>query len=117
LLWHAFPDVFDGLEWFRWFPSARAIDEDRMPSATTVQQAFESAGLVFAGRTDHQMHIASDLASLAARLAHRSISTLRMISDNEFDDGLSRLRAAAVNRGDGPPVHAPNVMLRFEKPA
>ncbi len=116
LLWHAFPDVFDGLEWFRWFPSARAIDEDRMPSATTVQHAFESAGLVFSARTDHHMHITPDLASLAIRLAHRSISTLRMIPDDEFDDGLSRLRTAAATQGGGQPVYAPNVMLRFEKP-
>lgn len=117
LLWHAFPDVFDGLEWFRWFPSARSIDEERMPSATTVQQAFESAGLLFAARTDHRMHTAPDLAALAVRLAHRSISTLRLIPDHEFNDGLSRLRTAAATLGGGHPVYAPNVMLRFEKPA
>lgn len=117
LVWNAFPDVFDDMEWFRWFPSARAIDEDRMPSAATVRQALDSAGLTFAARTDHRMLMAPDLASLADRLAHRSISTLRLISDHEFDDGLRRLRAAAATQGDtGRPVHAPNVMLRFEKP-
>jgi hypothetical protein len=62
------------------------------------------------------MHITPDLASLAIRLAHRSISTLRMIPDDEFDDGLSRLRTAAATQDGGQPVYAPNVMLRFEKP-
>ncbi len=116
LIWHAFPDVFDELEWFRWFPSARAIDEQRMPSADAVQDAFESAGLGFAGRSDHRMLIASDLAALADRLAHRSISTLLLISDGEFHDGLRRLRAAAASERHRSPVYAPNVMLQFDRP-
>jgi ubiquinone/menaquinone biosynthesis C-methylase UbiE len=115
LTWHAFPDVFDHLEWFRWFPTARTIDEARMPSATAVQQAFESAGLLFSSRTNHQMHVAADLASLADRLAHRSISSLALISDREFQGGLARMYAAAAAVNGGPPVYAPNVMLRFDR--
>ena len=116
LIWHAFPDVFDDLEWFRWFPSARAIDEGRIPPAAAVLEAFGTAGLVFEARTDHRMLITPDLASLADRLAHRSISTLRLISDDEFEEGLARLRAAAAAVPRSEPVYAPNVMLRFRRP-
>lgn len=116
LIWHAFADVFDDLEWFRWFPTARPIDEGRMPPAEAVIDAFESAGLVFSGRTDHRMLIAADLSALADRLAYRSISTLHLISDREFDDGLQRLRAAAARRAPEP-VYARNVLLQFDKPA
>lgn len=117
MIWHAFPDAFDQLEWFRWFPTARAIDAQRMPSADAVTDAFESAGLVFTARTDHRMLIASGLAALADRLAHRSISTLHLISDGEFEDGLARLRAAATRERSDDPVYAPNTMLQFERPA
>lgn len=116
LIWHAFPDVFDDLEWFRWFPSARAIDETRMPSVAAVTRAFESSGLAFETRTDHRMLITQDLASLADRLAHRSISTLRLISDHEFEDGMARLRAAADRQQASGPIYAPNVMLCFRRP-
>jgi len=117
LIWHAFPDVFDDLEWFRWFPTARSIDEQRMPSASVVRHAFASAGLEFVARSEHQMLITSDLASLAERLAHRSISTLRLISDQDFEEGMARLRIAADNDERPGPVLATNVMLRFDKPA
>lgn len=63
------------------------------------------------------MQITPDLAALADRLAHRSISTLRLISDDEFHDGLARLRAAVANHKHAGPVMVRNVMLRFDEPA
>lgn len=113
LIWHAFPDVFDELEWFRWFPTARAIDETRMPSAATVQTAFERAGLRFVARTDVRMLITDSLRALADRMAHRSISTLRLIDDDEFERGLAALRSHAESGSDDRPVYAPNVLLEF----
>ena len=116
LIWHAFPDVFDDLEWFRWFPAARAIDENRMPSAASVRQAFESAGFKFLGRSVHQMRVADNLAALADRLAHRSISTLTLISDDEFAEGLTALRNEASRPNRNQPVFTPNVLLTFVAP-
>ena len=117
LIWNVFPDVLDGVQWLRWFPTARAIDEERMPTAGTVRTTFESAGLRFAGRSDHQMWLAPDLATFADLLAYRSLSSLRLISDRDFEQGLRRLRAAAAEHAHGTPVLAPNVMLRFDRPA
>lgn len=111
-IWHAFPDVFDELEWFRWFPTARRIDEERMPTAAVVVEAFAGSDLEYIGRSEHRMLITADLAALADRLAHRSISTLHLISDDEFSDGLARLRAHAADVPPAP-VYAPNVLLRF----
>ena len=113
LVWHAFPDVFDDLEWFRWMPEARAIDEERIPSAPAVIDAFASAGLAHVSRTEHRMRITSDRSALADRLAHRSISTLRLISDEAFERGLLQLRAAADADERRTPVYATNVMLEF----
>ncbi len=115
LIWHAFEEVFDGLEWFRWFPSARAIDEQRMPTRDVVCQAFESAGFSLTEHSVHHMLITENLTALAERLSHRSISTLRLISDAEFDDGLARLRQHAAEVPVAP-VFAPNVLLAFTLP-
>ena len=52
--------------------------------------------------------------ALADRLAHRSISTLELISDNDFEAGLRSLRAAAAT-DPGPPVVVPNTMLEFRR--
>ncbi len=113
LVWHAFPDVLDDLAWFRWFPAARILDEERMPSASMVQTALESAGFKLLGRSDHQMRIADSLTALADRLAHRSISTLNLISDDDFAKGLSDLRTEASRPDRTDPVFASNVLLSF----
>ena len=114
LVWHAFPDVFDDLEWFRWMPAARAIDEERIPSASAVIDAFESSGLSYVCRSEHRMRITEDLSALADRLSHRSISTLRLIPDDAFQEGLRHLRAAAQDGNRREPVYATNVMLEFQ---
>lgn len=74
LVWHAFPDVFDELEWYRWFPSARVIDENRTPTFDQVAASFDAGGLNLIDRTTHLMQIADDMHGLANRLAHRAIS-------------------------------------------
>ena len=116
LVWHAFPDVFDELEWLRWFPAARAIDEQRMPSIDTVTSAFERAGLRYVDRTDHRMHIADSFDALVERIGHRAISTLTLISDAEFDAGLSAMRKHALDNDSTAPIWTPNVLLVFESP-
>lgn len=117
LIWHAFPDVLDDLEWMNWFPAAREVDRPRMPEATTVQAAFESQGLSYIRRDDYQMWIAADLAALADRMANRSISSLQLISDVDFGQGLARMRAAAERGMKNHSIYAPNVMLTFAKPS
>lgn len=111
-----FPDQYDGIEWMRWFPSARAIDEERSPGAATVVAAFEAAGLILEARTTVEQRIAADLAELAERLAHRSISTLELISDAEFDRGLDAVRRAARQAGADRPVVSPVALLVLRRP-
>jgi ubiquinone/menaquinone biosynthesis C-methylase UbiE len=112
LVWHAFPEVFDELEWYRWFPSARTIDEGRIPTLEQVIASFDAAGLELVDRSTHRMRIAEDLHELADRLAHRAISTLRLISDNEFEQGLAELRRFADSASPRP-IFSPNILATF----
>ena len=107
-----FPDRFDDLVWLRWFPTARAIDEARMPSVEAVTDALAASGLRLRERIPSEHLAASDLTDLARRLEHRAISTLELISDDEFAQGLAALRAdAASTRTE--PVYSPIDVLVF----
>lgn len=112
LVWHAFEDVWDQLEWYRWFPAARYADEERMPTFDHVVSAFDEAGLGLVARTTHSMLIAENHAQLAERLSHRAISSLRLISDGDFASGLANLRAFAESNQPAA-VYSPNVLAVF----
>jgi len=90
-----FPDHFDELVWMRWFPAARAIDQARMPTVDELAQAWGGAGLQLVKRRASRHLVAHDLDDLADRLAHRAISTLELLTDEEFNAGLKALRSDA----------------------
>lgn len=107
-----FPDQFEQTEWMRWFPSARLIDEERVPTVEMVAAAFARAGLALESRITVHQPVAPDLRSYAHLVAERAISTLEIIDDDEFERGVRKLRAAAQ---DAPPhvVTAPLGVLVF----
>jgi SAM-dependent methyltransferase len=105
-----FPDRFDDLEWMRWFPAARAIDEVRMPSVERLQEAWAPHGLTLEARLPNSQVIAHDLHALVNRLEHRAISTLELISDADFDQGLRALRAHAERVPPRPSYSAMDIL-------
>ena len=110
-----FPDRLDELEWMRWFPTARAIDEARMPSVERLQGAWAPHGLTLEARIPDRQVIARDLDELVRRLEHRAISTLELISDAEFAAGLDGLRAHAA-ASPRRPSHSAMDILSFAAP-
>jgi SAM-dependent methyltransferase len=90
-----FPDRFDDLVWLRWFPAARAIDEARMPTVDHLRTVWDDIGVRLEKRIPAQHLVADDLHDLADRLSHRAISTLELISDDDFNAGLDKLRSDA----------------------
>jgi SAM-dependent methyltransferase len=107
-----FPDRFDDLEWIRWFPAARAIDEQRMPTVDALESVWAECGLYLADRRLTHHLAARDLADLAERLGHRAISTLELISDDEFEAGMTALREDARSTPKRP-VYSPVDVLSF----
>jgi ubiquinone/menaquinone biosynthesis C-methylase UbiE len=105
-----FPDRFDDLEWMRWFPGAREIDEDRMPTVEQLEEAWAPHGLRLEARLPNSQVIARDLHELVARLEHRAISTLEMISDAEFEQGLAALRQQAAHEPARPSYSAMDIL-------
>lgn len=110
-----FPDRFDELQWLRWFPSARPVDEARMPSLESVIEAWRPHGLRLDERITGRHVVARDLHDLADRLSQQAISTLRLIPDVEVERGLAALRAHA-RTVEPRPVEAPVDSLQTSRP-
>jgi ubiquinone/menaquinone biosynthesis C-methylase UbiE len=107
-----FPDRFDELEWIKWFPTARAIDEERMPTVDQLAAAWSPHGLQLEARIPSSQIVARDLHDLIARLEHRAISTLTLMTDEEFAAGLTALRAHAKSAPPHP-THSAMDILTF----
>ena len=104
LIRQSFSGRHDGILWTRFFPSALRLAEQRHPTIEMVVEAFTSAGF-----THHENHpvdqiAAADLHEYVQRTATRADSTLELISDEEFEQGLQELTVLAENSPPGPVV-------------
>jgi len=85
--------------------------EDRMPTLGRVEQSWQPAGLSLEARIPGAHLAARDLSDLADRLEHRAISTLELISDDEFRDGIAALRADARRTPPAPVYSTVDVLV------
>jgi ubiquinone/menaquinone biosynthesis C-methylase UbiE len=108
-----FPDQFEQTEWMRWFPSARTVDAQRVPTVDKIVTAFGRAGLELESRSTLYQPVARDLHELADRVGERAISTLEIIDDDEFEQGLSDLRVAAAQSPSPRTITTPLGVLVF----
>lgn len=102
----SFSGRLEGLEWLAYFPAARAIDERRMPTVDQVVGAFRDHGFVQDALENVEQETAPGLRALYERLQLRAISTLRLISDNDFEAGLALLWHAADRETNPVPVRS-----------
>jgi 3-methyladenine DNA glycosylase/8-oxoguanine DNA glycosylase len=80
---------------YEFFPSARAIDETRLPTVERVRDAFVARGFELVTLDTLEQEIDVSLNAHYERLSLRALSTFELISDAEFEAGLARLRRAA----------------------
>ncbi len=101
LIRNAFPGRCERDARVRFFPeTARVID-----TYATVEQvcaAFAEAGFARVALEAVPHEAAANMAEFAGRIRRDADSKLRAITDEEFDRGLARLRAAAASAGPEP---------------
>jgi ubiquinone/menaquinone biosynthesis C-methylase UbiE len=102
-----------GVPWFEFFPPARAVAEERMLPLADVVGAFADFELI--ENTVIDQETAESLSALHERLRHRAVSTLELISDKDFEEGLERLRRAAEREIRPQPVIEPVNLLVFRR--
>lgn len=95
LIRNSFGDRLEGIHWLRYFPAAQRLAARRWPSVAATVEAFRSEGFDAEGLRSVSEVAAQDLRSLYDRIRVRASSTLTLIGDDDFDEGLRRLREAA----------------------
>ena len=95
LVRNSFGDRLEGIHWLQYFPAARRLAARRWPSVTATVEAFGGEGFEVEALQSVPEVASEDLSSLYERIRVRANSTLTLIDDDEFYDGLRLLREAA----------------------
>jgi SAM-dependent methyltransferase len=107
----AFRESLDHVPFFEWFPTARALDEQRMPARADAQAMFEAEGFEVVASEVVWQETSPSLRVYHERLKLRAISTLELLPDHEFAAGVERMGAAAERETVPAPVKAPVDLL------
>lgn len=91
-----FPDVSKDHLYWDFFPESREFAE-AYPSVEEIRVAFRPVGFEVELVVRVDQVLAADLNDLLARVRLRADSTLAALSDEEFEDGLSRLEEEAAS--------------------
>jgi ubiquinone/menaquinone biosynthesis C-methylase UbiE len=109
LIRSVFAGRHDGITLVRYFPETAAV-LDTYPSVAEVEVAFATAGFGTVALERVAQTTAASLGEAAAALRRDAHTPLKLISDEAFDAGLARLRAAAVTE-PGPVVDAMDLLV------
>lgn len=101
---NVFSGRLDGVRHYEFFPSAKAIDEARLPTVEGVRDGFVATGFEVVALDTLEQEIDASLNAHYERLKLRALSTFELISDAEFEAGLARLRRAADLESTPTPV-------------
>jgi len=86
-------ELMDRVSFLPFFPGARAIDEARMPSRASIAKVFAAAGFERLTHATVEQEFAASPSEAFEKVRRRPFSTLRMISDAAFAEGLTRYEA------------------------
>lgn len=85
-------DVLETSVYRRFFPTARQIQEKKLPSRAELNRRLAVCGLSFHAHCVIRHPIGDTPRAYAGRIALRGYSDLEMISDQEFERGMIELR-------------------------
>lgn len=102
LIRQGFSGRHDEILWTRAFPTALAVAEERHIALDRVLDAFTGAGFEhLETRRVHEIS-AMDISEYVQKVSTRADSTLTLISEVEFQEGMARLKSIAEEWTGGP---------------
>jgi ubiquinone/menaquinone biosynthesis C-methylase UbiE len=104
LIRNSFGDRLEHIHWLSFFPAAKRLAAKRWPTVEQTASAFAAAGFETETLESVSEVIARDLRSYCERIRARANSTLTLISDEEFEEGLAQLGRAASRETRPEPV-------------
>jgi ubiquinone/menaquinone biosynthesis C-methylase UbiE len=109
-------ESLEHLPHWEFFPAARQIAESRMPPRGEVVALFRASGFEQVASEVVKQETAPSLRAYHERMKLRAISTLELLDDAEFEEGIARLRHAAEGETDPRPVMEDVDLLVFRRP-
>jgi ubiquinone/menaquinone biosynthesis C-methylase UbiE len=113
----SFAERIPDLLWHRYFPRARAIEEEMFPTVDQVTNIFAAVGLQQTALDQVRHRFASSLTEYAAHLRMRAISTFEHLTENEIAEGFAALAVDVRAEGKPRPVEADCDLLVFTGPS
>jgi ubiquinone/menaquinone biosynthesis C-methylase UbiE len=99
-----------------YFPAARLIDERRLPTVGEVEAMFADGGFDHVVSEVVEQETTPSFRAYYERIKLRAISTLELISDGDFREGIGRMREVAERERAPIPVTQPVNLLVFRRP-
>lgn len=100
---------------FEYFPTALAIDEARMPTRADVIATFGEHGFELVADEVIEQETSPSLRVYHERLKLRAVSTLELLPDHEFEEGIARMGLDVERETVAEPVMAPVDLLAFRR--
>jgi ubiquinone/menaquinone biosynthesis C-methylase UbiE len=104
LIRNNFGDRLDHVRWLRYFPAARELASRRWPTVDATAEAFATEGFGVDALHSVPEVIAPNLSAYCERIAVRANSTLTLIDDRAFDEGIEHLEQEAASDSGADPV-------------
>jgi len=111
LLRNAFAGRLDRTRYYEFFPTAKEVDEARMPCVEEVVADFGDQGFIPVALETVEQVIDVDLAAHCERLSRRAISTFELISEEDFRRGMDAAREAARREPPAPVVDPVDLLV------
>jgi ubiquinone/menaquinone biosynthesis C-methylase UbiE len=99
------------------FPEARRIDEQRLPSIGEVAAMFTGGGFDQLASETIEQQTTPSFRAYYERIKLRAISTLELIDDADFEQGMARMREEAEHETSPSPVMQPVNLIVFRRPS
>ena len=112
---NGFKNRLDTVRHYEFFPSARAVDNQHMPSVDAIEGCFSATGFEKIALERIVQQITDSFQAYYQRIKTRSFSTFEFISDEEFQAGLLAMEKAADNEKEPSPVTEAIDLFVFKK--
>ncbi|HKT00258.1 MAG TPA: class I SAM-dependent methyltransferase [Rugosimonospora sp.] len=117
LIRNTFGDRMPDLVWHRYFPRARALEEELFPALPDVVRTFTAAGLREVAVERVRYEFAASLAEHAERLRLRAVCTFEYLSEEETEAGFAAMAEAVAAEHTPQPVYGDCDLLVMSRDA
>lgn len=112
---NSFKNRLDSVRYYDFFPSARDIDNSRLPGIGVIVNIFQKIGLTLEDHRVIRQCIDDSLAAHCERIKLKALSTFEFISEEEFQHGIRNMEELARSEVPPRPVFEDIDLLVFKK--